>query len=312
MVYQNFALPPAPVSPLSILSIIKLAAKSYSATFKLSMSLFWLPCLVLSVGNLPFSLLEPPSTFSVQELIGTAAVVAFAGLCGLYFLFHTVKRSLALQRMVLLSEDSCIPSLAFSNRLGKKAVIARIATGAFQLITALVCIFGGVAAWCNNEKMHLPVRFFLAPELSLPLVGIVVVLTAVSYFCWFFSEFLYMCFSVVLATESNDWASLWRRSCNLSRSAFWRGTTFAFGIEFAVWATALLLSPITAFELTATLRGGLEGFASSNAPIWLSVTDNVIEFAVLLLSAPFWAILSAYFANDVRVRLNARVSDLRK
>jgi hypothetical protein len=306
MVYQSFELPPAPDAPLSILSLIKLSAGAYRATFGLSMNLLWLPCLVSVAGHALISSVEAPVTFSLDVLVRFSLVMFCALVCGLFFLFHFVKRSLALKRMVLLSDDSSIPSLAFSNRLGWKAVIADVCVIVIQFVNAVVLIVLGLIAYGNDGIMHSPMRFALLPDLSLPFIAIIMALTAVSFLCWNFSEFFYQCFSVVLATESSDWPSLWRRSCDLSRSAFWRGSVFVFAIEFALWMSEILFSPVAVFNLQAALSGGVEGYATCVPPIWLSVVDYSVEFAILLLLAPFFIILNAYFANNVRIRFDAR------
>jgi len=199
-----------------------------------------------------------------------------------------------------------VPAMAYANRLGWKSVVIRIATGAFQLFSACALIFVGVAAWCNNDISHSSMRFAIAPTLSLPFVAIAFMLTAISYFCWFFSEFFYMCFTVVLATESGDWKSMLQRSLDLARSSFWRGSHFAFLIEFVTSIAPVLFSPVLLFSLSAGLTGGLDGFADSSPPVWMSLADDGISFLVLLLFAPFVAILNAYFANDVRMRYQAR------
>lgn len=307
MVYQSFELPPAPDAPLSLLAMIKRAASAYSATFKLSMGLFWLPNVILALSGLPLALTPSPSTVSVQTVLhfGSVLLLALAGL--VYYLWITVRRGLALKRLVLLAEDSCVPSLAFSNRLGWKAVVARFAAFVVQNTSAIICIVLGVLSYNLPGITHASMRFHLMPDLSLPFVLIIVALTAISFFCYFFTEFLYLCFAVVLATECSDWASLMRRSCELARSSFLRGSSFAFISEFTYWLLPILISPLTFHNLSIVAHGGIRP-ASGSSPIWITLGDCLVEFAVTLLVIPFLIILDAYFVNDVRVRWQARAS----
>jgi len=311
MVYQSFELPPAPDAPLSIFSMVKRAAQAYRTLFAFSMKLFWLPSLITTLGGLPIMLMEAPESLSWQTMVSFCSAIALALLTVLYYSWLSVKRGLVLKRMVLVPEESCIPSLAFSNRLGWKAVVARFATGAFQLCSAFVFISLGLLAWCNNERMGGAMHFQPLPELSLAVIAIIVALTALSYCCWFVSEFFYMCFSVVLATESSDWTTLWQRSCQLSRSALFRGSNFAFAEEFTMWLLPVLFSPLTLFNLSAAARNGFH-FAHTAPPVWITLTDSLIAAIILLIATPYVIILNAYFANDVRVRFQARAAGAQK
>lgn len=306
MVYQSFEFPEPAGSPESIGVIFSKTFSAYKASFGFTLRLFWLPCLALSLCNLPVSLMEAPTTISLQEVLKVIGflLLSFAGWC--YFIWIAVPRGLALKRMVLLSADSCIPSLAYSNRLGWKASVARFATSIVQYFSASIVIALVAIAWVNESALDLPFRSSMLPQLPLGFVAIAAVLTAASFFCWFFVEFFYQCLTFVLATEGGEWSALLKRSFGLARSAVFRGSNFTFICEFMFWIGTAVISPLSIHNLAILAGGGMDALSRSNPPIWLTLVDSAFGCMLLILFMPLLIICSAYFANDVMLRMNLR------
>ena len=296
MLKTHFELPPVPIAPLSVWQILKLGLNAYRGTFLYCMQLFWLPCLIPVLCTLPtYNVGE--STLQVQEVPKAIVIVAIFFLGLLNYAWLVSFRGISLQRLLFSADENCIPSLAFANRLGWKSALARIVTVAAQILSVFGFGFAGISAY----------GFFFdgdaASGWEIAFIPIAILLFAASYITWFSLEFLFSTFGYVLVTEETSWQSSLRRSFELVKSSFWRGTHFLLLLQMGYLSAYLLVSPTFIVNVPYLLKDA-EAPISKTLPFFLF--DQSMSFGMDLLLLPFLIICAAYFANDVRLRLELR------
>lgn len=310
MINQTYSLPPTPESPLSLWEILTLSFSAYRTSFLFSMRLFWMPCLIGALATLPSAI--APNFYDgagqeMQAIIACGMGILLSFVLVSYAVYIGVLRTLAFKRMILVSEDSCVPALAFANRFGYKSIVARLVTGAVQGVS--LCILFGVflTIWGGGA---MPGAAASAMDVTATMqtpafIGSAIGVLAASLAIWFFVEFYYACFAATLATEEASWAYLWKHSFELTKSAIFRGTWFVAALEI-VASFLTFVCPSTIFMVPQIVKNGwLEGFGASQ-PILISVLDCLVQFGIGLLLLPVMALCTAYLANDLQLRLKSR------
>lgn len=292
MLKEDFIFPPPPERPMSVLALIALGFQTYKSSFGFCCKLLWFPFVLFLVADLPGTFLSDYS-LQLDNLPKLGGVFIWWALFGTLGFWNLILRLTAIKRMALTPELEFVPAIAFANRLGWKAFIVRMVTMFFQLSSVVAAIMAGCVYWT------------IKPGLSIPFFAFAAVLVVLSYFGYFWSEFFYACFSVLLVTERSEWKFLLKRSLSMTKGAFLKGCNFSFAMEFLMIFAMMILSPALVFSILQLVLHGFAGYAESETPLWISLTDEFVQSFVSLTVIPLVAIWYAYFLNDLRLRLKS-------
>ncbi|MBA3993073.1 MAG: hypothetical protein C0469_06050 [Cyanobacteria bacterium DS2.3.42] len=291
MLKEDFVFPPPPERPMSVLALIALGFETYKSSFGFCCKLLWFPFVLFLVSDLPGTFFSDYS-LQLDNLPKLGGVFLWWALFGTLGLWNLVLRLTAIKRMALTPELEFVPAIAFANRLGWKVFVIRMATMIFQISSVVAVIMAGCIYWT------------IKPGLSIPFVGFAAVMVVFSYFGYFWSEFFYACFSVLLVTERSEWKFLLKRSLSMTKRAFLKGCNFSFAMEFLMMFAMMILSPVLMLSLFQLASHGFVTCVESETPLWISVADDFVQLFVSLAIIPLVAIWYAYFVNDLRLRLN--------
>lgn len=291
MVNLDHSFPPPPSTSLSSVELLKRAIETYCASFKFCIRLYRFPIFAFLIAILPISLFDHKAESTVDYIKLASAEVWFI-VCAFISGYSLAFRSLALQRMVLTSGTDFVSAMAYANRFGKRIFQISMLTYIVQLLLLIPFFCAGYIVW--QSKSGFAFNFGVPAYL----------LTLVSAICFFFLDYVFHCFRFSLATAEGGWKANFKLAMTFITGGFARGLAFEALMYSACICLYWMLSPETYYYLPQVGTVGVAGVLfPHNPPAFLNVIDRVFAAVIDFVVYPVGAIWSAYFVNDVRLRM---------